>query len=47
MNPNVQGSYDSLVDGARAELLFMDYVEKDLYALALTDNNIILTGTID
>jgi hypothetical protein len=45
--PHVKGSYVSLVDGARAELLFMDYVEKDLYALGLTDNDIILTGTID
>ncbi len=47
VNPYVQGSYVSLVDGARAERLFMDYVEKDLMALGLTDNDIILTGTID
>ena len=45
--PYVKGSFVSLVDGARAELLFMDYVEKDLMALGLTDNDIILTGTID
>ena len=45
--PYVNGSYVSLVDGARAELLFMDYVDKDLIVLGLTENDIILTGTID
>ncbi|MEY3431336.1 MAG: hypothetical protein RIS53_234, partial [Bacillota bacterium] len=45
--PYQKGSYQILVDGARAELLFMDYVEKDLRVLGLTDNDIILTGMLD
>ena len=45
--PYQKGSYEILVDGARAELLFMDYVEKDLRVLGLTDNDIILTGMLD
>jgi hypothetical protein len=45
--PYEKGSYVSLVDGARAELLFLDYVQKDLKALGLSENDMILTGTID
>lgn len=45
--PFEKGSYLSLVYGARAEILFLDYVQKDLKAFGLTENDMILSGMID